>query len=362
MKKNILSAILMLFALSAMAETEIDDAYRWYLQAHINAGYNANEDMRYGSFGKGIGIGGDLSLGYNFNDFWGAYLELGYYGNKGAYLNDHNGKDYKVADFGHYKYSSIEPTINVSYNLTNGLLGYKPYRRNAFYAHLGVGAAFNFSNNAPSQNKVGQPTGIDASNATTPKCAVGFNYVYMFNNTLAFTADATAHIIGDKANGADWQVPVDGRFNIGVGLRVYLGKSKMPSRVIEYVDQINTVVDTITVVEKVNVDVQDVYPIRFAAESKSIDNTQNSVIANVAQSLMKQPGKIVYVLGYADNTEGKDAAELAKSRADAVTAELVKAGIDPERIVTHDVNNAPTFQNLTARNRTTLCIITDLKH
>lgn len=363
MKKNILSAILMLFAVSAMAETEIDNAYRWYLQGQFTAGYNANEDMRYTSFGKGIGLGGELSIGYNINDLWGAYLGLGYYGNKGAYFDDHIGRDYKVAKFGHYNFSSLEPTINVSYNLTNGLLGYKPYRRNAVYAHLGVGAAFSFSNGAPSQNSLGHPTNISVKNQTSLKGAIGFNYVYMFNNTLAFTADATAHVFGDKFNGADWQVPADARYNVGVGLRVYLGKSKMPSRYVDLIDQVNTVVDTVIVVEKVNVDIQDVYPVRFSASSSDVEVSQSGVIAAVAEQLKSQPNKIVYVLGYADSeVEGDNAATIAKKRADAITAELVKAGIDVERIVAHDINSAPTFNNLTAKNRTTLCIITDLKH
>lgn len=361
MKKNILSAILMLFAVSAMAATEeIDNAYRWYLQGHVTAGYNGNEDMRYTSFGKGIGLGGDLSLGYNINDFWGVSLELGYYGNKGAYLAGPYGND----EFDNFKFSSVEPTFNVNYNLTNGMLGYKPSRRNALYFHAGLGAAFSFSNDAPDNCQGNTDYKVKNGNQTVLKGSLGFNWVYMFNNFVAFTADATAHILGDKHNGADWQVPVDGRFNLGVGLRFFVSKSKKPAREVIYVDEINTVVDTITVVEQVKVDQQDVYPIFFDVNANELQASQKDIVKTVADQLRQNPSKIVYVLGYADKTsEDADNAQLAKNRADAITAELINLGINKDRIVAHDMgDNVQPFLNLTSKNRSTICIITDLKH
>lgn len=366
MKKNILSIILMLFAVSAMAEEkEIDNGYRWYAQAHFSAGYNANEDMRYMSFGKGIGFGGDLSVGYNFNDFWGMYLELGYYANKGAYLvGPYPYNDLKAGNWNDFKFKSFEPTINVSYNLTNGFLGFKPNRHNALFIHGGIGAAFSSGNTAPDQNPSNKDTYINNANHTVLKGSVGLNYAYMFNNWIAFTADATAHILGDNHNGGDWQVPVDTRFNIGVGIRVYLTKSKKPSRTFEYVDQVNTITDTITVVEKVVVNDQDVYPFFFDVDAKEVNASQNASIAKVVEQLNNNPSKVVYVLGYADKTtEQQNNAQLAKDRADAITAELLKAGINKDRIVTHDMgDNVQPFVNLTSKNRATICIITDLKH
>lgn len=369
MKKNILAAILMLFAVSAMAEDkEIDNGYRWWAQAHFTAGYNANENMRYMSFGKGIGVGGDLSVGYNINDYWGVFLELGYYANKGA----NEVGPYAIApyeqQFENFKFNSIEPTLNMSYNLTNGFLGFKPNRHNALYLHAGIGAAFSSGNTAtdidPNWDKNIYLNRIDNANHTVMKGSLGLNYVYMFNNCIAFTADATAHVLGDNHNGGDWQVPVDGRFNIGVGVRVYLSKNKKPSRTFEYVDQVNTVTDTITVVEKVEVNDQDVYPFFFDVNAAELNASQNASIAKIIDKLQKNPSKVIYVLGYADKaTEDKNNAELAKSRADAITAQLINAGINKERIVTHDMgDHVQPFLNLTSKNRATICIITDLKH
>lgn len=362
MKKSILSAIMMLFAITAMADQDIDNGYRWYLQGHLTGSYSGNEDMRYAGFSKGLGFGGDLSVGYNFNDFWGMSLDLGLYGNKGAYLNGPIGCN----KWGTYKYTTFEPTVNVNYNLTNGFLGYKPYRRNALYAHVGFGAAFSFGNNAPYVDVQDHYiyNRVNSDNQTGWKGSIGLNYVYMFNNRLAFTADATAHVIGDNVNGADWQVPMDARAGISVGLRVYLNRSSKPSRQIVHVDELRTITDTITVVEKVVVDDQDVYPIFFDVKAQQLGQSQKDVVSTVAAKLQANPSRIVYVLGYADKaTEDDGNAELAKNRADAITRELISLGIHPDRIVTHDMgDNVQPFLNLTSKNRSTICIITDLKH
>lgn len=366
MKKNILSALLFLFAVTAMADNEnkIDNGYRWYGEFHLNGGYNANEDMRYTSFGKGLGIGADLGIGYNLNDFWGLFLEVGFHQNKGAYLDG----PYGVNKWANYKFKSIEPTLNVTYNLTNGFLGYKPYRRNALYLRGGLGASFSFDNDAPAKctpyKGIEEPTSVDTKNHTVLKGVVGLNYVYMFNNTLAFTADANVHLFGDNHNGCDWQEPLDSRVNIGVGLRFYLSKSKKAAFETIYVDEVKNYTDTITVVEQVRVDDQDVYPIFFDVNANQLQVSQKDIVKKVAEQLNANPSKIVYVLGYADKTsEDTNNAQLAKNRADAITEELVNLGINKDRIVTHDMgDNVQPFVNLTSKNRSTICIITDLKH
>lgn len=362
MKRTILSTILFALSLATFADnTDIDNGYRWYLQAHINGQYNANEDMRYTSFGKALSLGGDLSIGYSFNDFWGLYLELGYYGNKGAYLDGL----YGCNKWANYSFSTFEPTLNVSYNLTNAFLGYKPYRRNALYIHGGLGAAFSFSNDAPELCSDGvTQCPVKTKNQTSFKGTIGFNYVYMFNNQIAFTADASAHFLGDNINGCDWQVPVDARFSIAAGLRFYITKSSKPARVTKYVDEYRTYTDTITAIKRVVVDPQDVYPVFFDTNVHDLLPAQKDIVKSIANQLSSAPSKVVYVLGYSDaNSETTDNATLAKKRADVITSELIHLGVSPERIITHDMGGSvQPFLNLTSKNRSTICIITDLKH
>lgn len=361
MKKNIITALLMLFTVSAMAQ-EIDNSYRLYVQAHLNGSYSSNENMRYDpmTFADALSLGGDVAVGYNLNDFWGLYFELAYNKNKGAqdFFNTPNGPVYGKNITG-FSYNSIEPSINGSYNLSNGFFGYKPGRRNNWYVEVGFGAAFTSGNNATGP-------AIDPSNKTVLFGKLGLNYVYNINNWLAFTAHAQGHIFGDDFNGhPDKDVALDGRISLGAGLRVYLTKSKKPTREIVYRDDIIVHHDTVRVREEVVVNDQDVYPIIFQTNKSDIASANTADLAKVAQALKTNPSKVVYVLGYAEKeTESTDADKLASERASVITSELInKYGIDPVRVITHRIGTqAQPYVNQANKNRATICIITDLKH
>lgn len=357
MKKNILSVLLMLFAASAMAQ-EIDCGYRWYVQAHINGSYSANEDLRQLSVGDALGWGGDLSVGYNFNDFWGMNLEVAYNKNKGAYNIESKREGSKP-----YSFNSIEPTLNVTYNLSNGFLGYKPGRKNVWYLHAGFGAAFTSGNTAP--DEYNKRTDFTNANQTAFFGKLGINYVHHFNNWVAFTADLTGNILDDKFNGGVWQEPVDGRLNLGAGIRVYLTKGKKASREIVYRDEIVTEHDTIRVREEVIINEQDVYPIFFETNKSDIASAKTEDLAKVAEVLKANPQKVVYVLGYAEKeNESADAEKLAANRAEVISSELInKYGIDEGRVITHKIGTqAQPYVKQADKNRSTICIITDLKH
>ena len=258
-----------------------------------------------------------------------------------------------------YSFTSWEPNIAVTYNLTNGFLGYKPYRRNNVYVHLGPSLAIR--------------NAIDADEAwlienRDRKCVIGgklgLNYVYSFNNWIAFTADITGTIYGDKFSGNAWQTAVDGRINLGVGLRVYLTKSTKPAREVVYRDEVLVKHDTIRVHEQKVVNDIDLYPVNFAADKSTIESDQDAVVKTVAEKLKANPSRVVYVIGNHDkSSDTKDAATLTKDRADAVVDALInKYGIDPDRIIEHDKSTATPYTTTAANNRATICIVTDLKH
>ena len=351
----------MLFSVAAMAQNEIDNSYRWYAQAHINGSYSANEDIRRLKFKDALGWGADLAIGYNFNDFWGIYAQVEFNKNRGAQDVSNPLVTAIGTDIKGFKFNTIEPTLNVSYNLSNGFLGYKPGRRNNWYIHAGLGAAFASKNTAVESYIDGFM--ISPNNHTVMKGSLGINYLYNFNNWIAFTADLTGNILGDWVNGGNWQVPVDGRINLGVGLRVYLTKSTKPTREVVYRDDIIIVHDTIVVDEVVEVSDKDVYPIFFAQNTSEIADSQTNDIKAVADCLKANPAKIVYVLGYAEEGEADDSV-LAKTRADKVTDQLInKYGINADRIVTHDMgSNVKPYIRKAEKNRSTICIITELKH
>lgn len=361
MKKNILTAILLLLSVSAMAQKEIDNSYRMYAQAHINGNWSAGEELRYIKFKDALNWGADFELGYNFNDFWGMYLGVEWNKNKGATHTSNKG------DLGAHKYgfTSIEPNLAVTYNLTNGIAGYKPGRRNNWYVHFGPAIALrnaiDFENGWHAEDKA------DLEKKTLIGGKLGVNYVYNFNNWVAFTADITGSIYGDKFNGRnDKAVAVDGRINLGVGLRVYLTKSNKPATEVIYRDDIVVKHDTIRTSEVRYINDIDLFPVFFDADKSSIESVQAPVIKTVAEKLQATPSRIVYVIGYADKSSDakKKTATIAKNRAEAITNELInKYGIDPDRIIQHDMgSNVTPYMSNAQKNRSTICIVTDLKH
>lgn len=354
MKKTILSALVLLISVASFAKDEIDNGYRWYLQAHLNGSYSSNEDLRYNDFSDALSWGADLSLGYNINDIWGVDLQVAFNKNKGAaHFIDNIWENKNV-----FSFNSWEPSLNLTYNLTSGFFGYMPGRRHNLYVHVGPALAIRSKIDADNKLEF-----TDKDSKAVLGGRVGFNYIYNISNCVALTADVSGNLFGDKFNGIAWQEPLDGRVNVGVGLRVYLSKSTKPARETVYLDQINMIHDTITVTEQKIVNTQDVYPIFFSTNNAQLQQSQSGVVQSVAAALKENPTKVVYVLGYADKDTESEANEmLAKSRADVITSELINAGIDSARIITHDMgDNVQPFLKLTDKNRSTICIITDLK-
>lgn len=358
MKKNILTVILLLLSVSAMAQNEkcINSAYRMYAQAHINGNFSAGEDLRYKPFKDALNWGADFELGYNFNDYWGLYAEIAWNKNKGATLMRTNQTI--------YNFTSLEPSLNVTYNLSNGFFGFKPNRRNNLYVHFGPALALR---NAIDLTANDVEVASDLEKKTLFGGNLGLNYVYHFNNWIAFTADITGYIYGDKFNGRyDTNVKVDGRINLGAGLRVYLTKSPKPIKEVVTLDREIVKVDTVynDITEYIN-DI-DLYPVFFDVDKTAIEAVQSPVIKEVADKLIATPSRVVYVIGYADQSSDtkKKVNELAKSRAENITDVLInKYGIDPDRIIQHDMGSRVTpYTNVSNKNRSTICIVTDLKH
>lgn len=367
MKKNIISILLLLFTASAMAQQQsytemtsqeviVDNSYRWYAQAHINGTLSSSEDLRYNSVFKSLGWGADVAVGYNFNDFWGGYAEFAYNKNKGASQLIANPVDNQNI----YSYNTFEPSINVTYNLTNGFLGYKPGRKNNFYVHGGPVLAIRPKINVPAGWTMEHPEGGCFFGGK-----IGVNYIYNYNNWVALTADVSANFFDDKLSGNAWEVVLDTRFHAAIGIRVFLTKSKKPAREVVYRDEIVVKHDTVKVREEIDIRDVDVYPIYFDTNKSDIASAKTADLKTVADILTKNPEKIVYVLGYANKiTESDNAAKLSAERAEVITDELInKYGIDETRVITHKIGTQDQpFTHQLDKNQATICIITDLKH
>ncbi len=341
-------------------ENLFDCGYRLYAEGHLNWTYSANEDLRYMKqfVFKSSAYAGDFGLGYTFNDIWGIYADVSWNRNKSA---AHPKNNFKIGDIKDYHFSSFEPSISCTYNLSNGIGGYKPGRRNNWFLTFGPSMAFRGEiTNYPDEYAV-ENDGKDLKKKVFFGGALGFNYVYIFNNWISFSAHAVGHVFHDTFNGRKCaSVYADGRINVGAGIRVYLTPSTKPVRERVYMDDVRVSRDTIRVKQVVDVRDIDVYPIPFETNKSDLASAQTKDLKTVADILNKYPNRVVYVLGYADkNTEADNAIELAKNRAEVITNELIdNYGIDETRVITHKIGTQEQpYLKQAERNRSTICII-----
>ena len=94
-------------------------APHWYVQAQIGGQYTLGE-VKFGDL-----VSGNLQVagGYNFTPVWGLRLALDTWQSKG-------GTDLSYLGLGEqtWKWNYIAPTVDVTCDLTNWILGYKPNR------------------------------------------------------------------------------------------------------------------------------------------------------------------------------------------------------------------------------------------
>lgn len=372
MKKNIISILLLLFSVSAVAQNQmisqeviVENSYRFYAQAHINGTFSSSEDLRYNKIYKPLCWGADVAVGYNFNDFWGLFAEFAYNKNKAASQIQENPMNNQNI----YTFNSFEPSINVTYNLSNGFSGYKPGRRNNFYINVGPSVAIRPKIDVPNNYYRVQEDGTTDKANFDAKTLIGghmsLSYVYNYSNWVAFTAHAGVAFYGDKFSGHAWEVKLDSRANIGLGVRVFLNKSPKPVREIEYRDRVIVKHDTVKVREEVDIRDVDVYPIPFETNKSDLASAKTADLKTVADILSKNPEAVVYVLGYANkDTEAANQAKLAVERADIITDELInKYGVDETRVITHKIGTQDQpYLKQAEKNQATICIITNLKH
>lgn len=100
-----------------------------------------------------------------------------------------------------------------------------------------------------------------------------------------------------------------------------------------------------------------VYPVFFEGFSSNLDPAGMTVVDNAASVAKQYPRIPVKVTGYSDRAGSPQAdMTLSKARADAVTALLVKDGVDPGRITPDAVGTPPNSQPGVERRRVVIVI------
>ncbi len=348
-------------------------APHWYVQAQIGGQYTLGEvdfsDLLSGNF--------QAAVGYNFSPVWGLRLAIDSWQSKGGTDFSHYSNNLRNLGVQTWKYNFVAPTLDVTCDLTNWILGYKPDRVCNFGLLAGLGANFAWNNDeAGSVRNL-----VFATDATqdpahqmslywsgTKTRFVGRFGAYLDFNVsrrvalgLELNCNATSdHYNSKKAGNADWY------FNALAGVKVRLGKlAKKPHPgpiVIEKV--VEKIVEKPADTVYVNPPAPDKRePLRrdifFTIRGSEVSKTEMAKVEDVVAYLNKYPDSKVSVTGYADRGTGNPKLNIgyAQKRAQVINNLLVnRFGIDRARITVDSKGDFVQPYEQNDLNRVTICI------
>ncbi|MBQ2301315.1 MAG: OmpA family protein, partial [Bacteroidaceae bacterium] len=357
--KNILmSAVLLAGCLNASAqqsqaaeETREVFVPHWYVQGQVGGQYTLGEV----DFCDLISGNAQIAGGYNFTPVWGLRLAVNAWQSKG-------GTNLSYLGYGDetWKYNYIAPTVDVTCDLANWILGYNANRVCNFGLLAGIGANIGWNNDdaANLKGKIltdamqdpAHQMGVlwnDAKARFVGKFGayVDFNVSRRVALGLEVNCNATSdHYNSKRAGNADWY------FNALAGVKVKLGKVSKKVPVAPVVTEVVVKADEKPAEKEHKVDIvknhdhnkpeaQPREPLRrdifFAIRSSKISRTEMVKIEDIVEYLNKYPDARVSVTGYADKGTGnaKINAGYAEKRAEAIAKLLTcKYGISHLRI------------------------------
>lgn len=380
LKNIIMSAVLLAGCFNASAqqsqtaeETREVFVPHWYVQGQVGGQYTLGEV----DFCDLISGNAQIAGGYNFTPVWGLRLAVNAWQSKGGTNLDYLGYGDET-----WKYNYIAPTVDVTCDLANWILGYNANRVCNFGLLAGIGANIGWNNDEAASlkskiltNAMQDPAhqmGVlwnDAKARFVGKFGayVDFNVSRRVALGLEVNCNATSdHYNSKRAGNADWY------FNALAGVKVKLGKVSKKVPVAPVVTEVVVKADEKPADKETKVDVvtnhnkpeaQPREPLRrdifFAIRSSKISRTEMVKIEDVVEYLNKYPDARVSVTGYADKGTGnaKINAGYAQKRAEAIAKLLTcKYGISHLRICMDSKGDTVQPYEQNDLNRVTICI------
>lgn len=375
-----MSAVLLAGCLNASAqqsqtaeETREVFVPHWYVQGQVGGQYTLGEV----DFCDLISGNAQIAGGYNFTPVWGLRLAVNAWQSKGGTNLDYLGYGDET-----WKYNYIAPTVDVTCDLANWILGYNANRVCNFGLLAGIGANIGWNNDEAASlkskiltNAMQDPAhqmGVlwnDAKARFVGKFGayVDFNVSRRVALGLEVNCNATSdHYNSKRAGNADWY------FNALAGVKVKLGKVSKKVPVAPVIKDVVVKADEKPAEKEHKVDVvtnhnkpeaQPREPLRrdifFAIRSSKISRTEMVKIEDVVEYLNKYPDARVSVTGYADKGTGnaKINAGYAQKRAEAIAKLLTcKYGISHLRICMDSKGDTVQPYEQNDLNRVTICI------
>lgn len=351
--------------LSASAqEAKTEEVFKphWYVQAQGGFQHTLGE-IKWGDLNS---ANAQLGVGYQFSKVWGARLTVGGWQSKGGITMKN--EEYK------YSWKYVAPTLDVTFDVTNAIFGYKPNRVVNFSIFAGLGANIAWGNEEA--EKVDKA--IMAKYNVTPDQVEFMHYLWPENKTrfvgqwgvdvdfnvsrrVAIGLEAGWNVISDrynskKAGNSDWY------FNTLAGVKIALGPTTttVPVQVPEplVVEKIVTVHDTIRVDKEISPEPlrRDIF---FTIRNSEVSKSEMPKVEDVAAYLNRYPASKVTITGYADKGTGNAQLNVmyAKQRAEMVATLLTnKFGIKADRIIVESKGDTVQPFDINDLNRVSICV------
>ena len=350
-KKVLFTAALALGIMSASAqEQQTIEVFKphWYFQLQGGAQYTLGER----DFSDLISPNAQVTVGYNFNPIVGARLSVNAWQSKAGSTID--GKEYA------WKWKYVAPSLDVTFNLSNLVCGYKANRFFNLGIFAGVGANIAFDNDEAVQVNNTLTALYPGATLLRPNADQWLRYVWdgtkvRLNGRAGVTADFRvsdrvavglefqANMLSDRYNSKKAPNP-DFYFNALAGVKVALGATHT-SKVVEPCNRVVEVEKIVEVpkevikyveVEKNTNKQAEVEPLKetFFYAIRLSDPTANSTIDKIVAWCNKYPTKGISISGYADRGTGNPKINqgYAKQRAEKVAKILQQRGIAASRM------------------------------
>ena len=370
---------------------EYDFNPHWFIQLQGGGQYTLGEV----EFGKLLSPNVQFAVGYEFNPVVKGRFSVNAWQSKA-------GIEGKWADLGnngtplYWKWKYVAPSVDVMFDLTNFLGGYKPEERKfSIGVFAGLGANIGFANdeaydannelktrfNRLDPNEVQlkllwddpfKKEPISGERGTNAVVRFGAFYDYRLNDNWSIGLEANANIVGDSYNSKKAANP-DWYFNGLVGVKYCFGQtySKRPAA-----DPVAAAVAAAMaaqraperpverVVERVEVEKQVPYlyqEIYFTINKYNIAKTEEYKVSQIADFLKNNPDAKVEITGHADSKTGTKAINqtLSEKRAAEVAKKLTDDyGISSSRITTVAKGDTANFYGDSSfeLNRVCVCI------
>lgn len=375
--KNILMSVVLLAgclnasAQQSQAAEETREVFvpHWYVQGQVGGQYTLGEV----DFCDLISGNAQIAGGYNFTPVWGLRLAVNAWQSKGGTNLGYLGYGDET-----WKYNYIAPTVDVTCDLANWILGYNANRVCNFGLLAGIGANIGWNNDdaANLKGKILTNAMQDPAhqmsllwNGAKARLNGKFGaYVdFKINRRLGVGLEVNCNTTTDnynskKAGNTDWY------FNALAGIKVRLGnispkyasitKPKTIEKIVERVVEkpVEKIIYKESVAPKREPLRRDIF---FAIRSSKISKVEMTKIDDVVNYLNKYPDAKVSITGYADKGTGNPQINIgyAQKRADAITEILVnKFGISRNRIISNSKGDTVQPYEQNELNRVTICI------